>query len=180
MGNMRRTVLAAGLALLILALLTLGWQFLGPLYSQAMVALARPLSAPSVTVQAQGMELVLDYAGRPTSEDLEVRIRSLTLQYGALFVTSLILVTPACAWRKRLFGVLSAWAIFSTAAIGATAVMSWGLAGTIEGGLITLDVVGPVMPLVYVGLPAVVAAIWCAKFWLPPLLAKAKANARES
>ncbi len=180
MGNMRRVVLAAGLALLLLALFAFGWQFLGPLYSQAVVALARPLSAPSVTIQAQGMELALDYVGRQTSEGFGVRIRSLTLQYGALLATSLILVTPACAWRKRLLGVVSAWLIFSAAAAGAAVAMSWGLAGTIEGGPITLDVVGPVMPLVYVGLPAVVGAIWCAKFWLPSLLPKSKVIARES
>ena len=86
------------LAVLALVAMAVGWRYIGPLYDKGLVTLARPLGAQVVSIQAEGMELALRYRGQEESGPRWMRIQGLTLQYGALLVTSLILATPACAW----------------------------------------------------------------------------------
>ena len=157
----------AGLGLVILILLAAGWQYVGSYYNRFIALTARPFLASWVTVTAQGTELQLNYSRLQTSRTELLGIRSLTLYYGALLATALIVVTLVCSWRRRVLSIGFAWMGFTAVAIFTVVVMSWGLNWTMEGGPANLNSMGPVMTLSYIGIPALVCAGWCIKYWFP-------------
>ncbi|MDP3062081.1 MAG: hypothetical protein Q8O40_02530, partial [Chloroflexota bacterium] len=58
---------------------------------------------------------------------------------------------------------------FTIVAILTVALLGWGLVFTVEGGPFTLAGLGSVLPVVYIGLPAVAGGTWCVRYWWPAL-----------
>ena len=159
---MRRILLMTGVGLIVLVILGAGWQYVGTYYNRFIAVASHPFLATPVTLTAEGTELQLNYG-----EGHLLGIRSLTLYYGALLATALILATLVCSWRRRALSVAFAWTGFTVISIITVAIMSWGLKWTIEGGPTDLNSMGPVMTLSYIGIPALVCAWWCVKYWFP-------------
>lgn len=164
---MRKILLMALIALGILVLLAILWQYIGPSYNSLIAISARPFIAPNISTQSESMEIALSYAGAQPGAAYKLGIRSLTLYYGSLLVISLILATIVCTWRRRIAAAVSAFIVFYIVAVGTVVVMSWGFKWTLEGGIITLNALGPIMTFSYIGFPALLSAFWCVKYWLP-------------
>ncbi|MDP3064911.1 MAG: hypothetical protein Q8O40_17165, partial [Chloroflexota bacterium] len=151
----RRMAISVAAALLTLIALGAGWRYAGPLYNVALATAGGALTGRYVAAEADGMELVLRYEGPVEEGPRWTRVHGLMLQYGALLVSALILASPTGAWRQRALGVLITWLCFTIVAILTVALLGWGLVFTVEGGPFTLAGLGSVLPVVYIGLPAV-------------------------
>ena len=168
-GPARRTAGRVALALLALLLLALVWLYLAPAYDRVLVALAGPISPSTVDLGTQGLRITLSYRPLETGQPPSTRIHGLTLHAGILLLSSLILATPRCSWRTRAGGLAVAWLAFLVLNAGSVALLAWGLAWTMEGGPLTLSNLASMLPLAYVGLPALAGAGWCLRLWAPAL-----------
>ncbi len=158
-----------GAAVLALVLLSSAWWFIGPKYSHAVAASGGALTSPKVRVSSDGNQIVIVYQGPSESLQLFSIVRGLTLSFGPILLTALILATLSCSWRRRLAAVAVSWAGFFLVHVLTVTLLGWGVFWTMEGGPVTLAGLRPVVPLAYMALPAVVGAAWCLRYWFPVL-----------
>jgi hypothetical protein len=152
-----------------LILLSGAWWFIGPTYSHAVAASGGALTSPQVSVSSDSNQIVILYQGPRESLQLFTVVRGLTLSFGPLLLTALILATLSCPWRRRVATVAVTWAGFFVVHVLAVTLLGWGVLWTQQGGPVTLVGLRPVIPLAYMALPAVVGAAWCLRYWSPVL-----------
>lgn len=122
-----------------------------------------------VRVSSDSNQIVIVYQGPRDPPYLMTIVRGLTLSFGPLLLTALILATLSCSWRRRAMTVAVSWSGFFLVHVLMVTLLGWGLQWTVEGGPVTLVRLRPVIPLAYMALPAVVGAAWCLRYWLPVL-----------
>lgn len=171
-------VLSAGLAVLFLIALALCWRYAAPYTNRAVALAARPISPDVVAVEVETMELALHYRGQEPEGPRWTRVHGLLLQYGALLAIAVFLPTPGCSWRRRAASVGVAVVAYWALAAFAVALLAWALLWTVEGGPFTLMALVPIMPLLYIGVPAVTVGAWCWRHWLPLLSAPTQPRGR--
>lgn len=166
----RRSLAAwTGTTVLALILLSGVWWFTGPKYSHAVAASGAALTSPRVSVSSDGNQIVILYQGPSESLHRLTIVRGLTLSFGPLLLTALILATLSCPWRRRAATVTVSWAGFFLVHVLTVTLLGWGVLWTEEGGPVTHVWLRPVIPLAYMALPAVVGAAWCLRYWFPVL-----------
>lgn len=174
----RRATAHAALVLLALILLALVWHYLAPAYDRALVVLASPLVSSEVALQAEGLEITLRYLPLEVRNSPSIWVHGMIFHAGLLLMTALILATPACSWRRRGVGLAAVWPGLLAVHVGSVALLGWGLAWSEGNGPLALARLAPIMPLAYLGLPALAGAAWCLKFWFPVLISSASPQSR--
>ncbi len=179
MRDRLRLAAPIGLAIAILAALAAGWQAAGPATNRALAGVGGLLTPSAIAMKGEKMEIAIRYEGPEPAGPRRVVVHGLMVQYGALLLGALALATPRCGWRRRAIGVGIAIAAFAVFGALVLALLGWGLKWTVEGGPITLDTLGSVLPVAYVIVPALAATAWCVRYWLPAF-APAPAAATEA
>lgn len=166
----RRSLAAwTGTTVLALILLSGAWWFIGPTYSHAVAASGGALTTSQVRVSSDSNQIVILYQGAREPPHLFTTVRGLTLSFGPLLLTALILATLSCPWRRRAATIAASWAGFFLVHVLTVTLLGWGVLWTVEDGRVTLVWLRPVVPLAYMALPAVVGAAWCLRYWFPVL-----------
>ncbi|MBI2166443.1 MAG: hypothetical protein HYU29_08615 [Chloroflexi bacterium] len=166
----------AAAAVALLVALALLWTSIGPFYTKIIAWVARPVSSPNVALTPEGVDLWLKYRGASGTPGLGMGVQGLMMQSGPLLVTSLLLATGAFPWRRRLVYVLLSWIVFAVLHSAAVALWSWAVAWTAEGTPFPSTLFTLVIPLIFAGLPALVAAAWCLRYWFAEALSSAEAQ----
>jgi len=155
------------------------WRYAGPLYNVALAAAGGAITGRYVTAEADGMEVVLRYVGPVEEGPRRMGVRGLELQYGMLLVSALIIASPTGAWHQRAIGVVLTVVCFTIVAVLTVALLGWGLVFAVEGGPFTPTGLRDVLPVVYIGLPAVAGGAWCVRYWWPAIGGSSRAAARR-
>ncbi len=101
MGRGRKLALSAAIAIVIFASLAFAWRYTGPAYGEMVVLMARQMGSGAASIDSDGLDVVIRYLGQIPDVTTRWRILGLTLHYGPLLLTALILATPACGWQCK-------------------------------------------------------------------------------
>jgi hypothetical protein len=120
-----------------------------------------------VGLETEGFQITLFYRLHTLLGPRWLRMSGLTLQGGLLLVAALVTATPAMAWKHRAIGLAAVVTGFFLLHVVTMAFLAWALEWSVTGRAVNVYSVGPVVPTVYVALPALVGGAWCWRYWLP-------------
>ncbi len=156
-----------GLAGAALLLLVVAWQVVGPAYNGSVAALASTVTPAPMRVVADDTHFVLEYDQGTAAKPFRARLNALAFDGGLLLVLAIVCATPGMSWRRRAAWAGGAVGVFALAHAVTLLLFALLYKGEVESGQLLLESMLPMVPLLYVALPALLLLAWFWRRWTP-------------